>query len=286
MLSSFLHTLIPHSPFWHQWQDSIEIIFFCFTFYAISIWLQKDRQKPLLLYFYGYCFITIAAYYTNLSTLTTVLFFSAPATSMLFILLHQTTLQKNIITPKKYVPAQQKKDDWLETFFRSCLIAMNNNTPVLCVIEHTDALNTFLTTPLPLSSPIQEQLLSLLFSSSVYDPEKLVWITTQGTLCGINATWNSSYDPDWQKSSLTSTVPGYHNALFFTQKTDALIFYLDPNKRSISLFIQGTLFENISIQQTLQRIKNYVRKTSIPTGHKGARLDETHKKSFTQKHSH
>ena len=129
--------------FW-WWRDPLEILFFITIFYFFSLWLKKDRQKNLLFYFYCYCCVIIIAFYAQLPTLSTMLFLSAPVALMLFILVHQETLQKNFISLKNASAPKILPTDWLEELLRTCLVAINNNKEVLCVIEHRNNLETFL----------------------------------------------------------------------------------------------------------------------------------------------
>ncbi len=83
-----------------NWRDCLEIIFFASLFYYLTLWLKKDKTKNLLPYFYGYCLITFCAYMLELTTVTSLLFLFTPAAVMLFILMHQDTLQRNIVALK------------------------------------------------------------------------------------------------------------------------------------------------------------------------------------------
>lgn len=259
--SSFIYFLLPSSLWGNWWADMAEILFFSWIIYGASCWLKKDRQKPLLLYFYGYCILLFGAYYAQLSTMSTFLFWATPGACMLFILMHQDTLQKNSIALKKHVPAQRTaQEDWLEALFRSCLVALNKkNMPISGVIEHTDSLHQFLTTPFALQVPLQEQLLDLLFVSSSYDSAKLIWLSAPAHLCGINASWKTVLEKEWLSPEVGQLTPHLQNALFFTTKTDAVFFSLAPETRTVNLVIQGKIYEKISAQHALMILKKYFR---------------------------
>jgi hypothetical protein len=278
---SFIYFALPSSLWGNWWADVIEILFFSSLIYATSLWLKKDRQKPLLLYFYGYCTLVLVSYYAQLSTMSTFLFWAAPATSMLFILMHQDILQKRVIALKKHIPAQRaEQEDWLENLFRSCLLALNKkNTTLSCVIEHTDSLHQFLTTPLLLEVPLQENLLDLLFASNAYDTNKILWISAPAHIRGINASWKMILEKEWLSTDVENLPVALQHALFFTSKTDAVGFSLDPETRTINLVIQGKLYEKISTQHALMIVKKYLRSPESRT--KGAITHE----SCTQKTS-
>ena len=67
------------------WRDAAEIIFFTTCFYYLILWLNKDREKRLLPYFYGYCAITFVSHALHLSTITYSLFLFSPAIIMLLL---------------------------------------------------------------------------------------------------------------------------------------------------------------------------------------------------------
>lgn len=238
--------------YFFSWRDALEILFFTTIIYYFSLWLKKDRQKNLLGYFYAYCLVAFVAYHAQLSALTFLLAVTSPVMLMLFILMHQTTLQKNFIALRTITPAHKETTDWLETLMRSCLIALNNNKEILCVLEHTDSLQDFLSTPLIFRTPLHEQLLDIIINSNSYTQERLLWITTGGILQGINAQWNTAH---LSEAHVLSTWQD--NALFFTSKTDALVFHLAPNSRLFTIIVHGKEFSTITSSQALIFIKKH-----------------------------
>src|SRR3989338_8316527 len=94
--------MIFDSFFWstfhiYRWRDVIEIIFLSGVFYYFCLWLKQDTQKPLLLTFYTYVFTLTIAYFTGLPTVTFILTSFFPVLLVCFIIIHQSTLQKNFI---------------------------------------------------------------------------------------------------------------------------------------------------------------------------------------------
>ncbi len=281
-VTSFLYFMIPSALWGNWWADLAEIIFFSSLVYTASSWLKKDRQKPLLLYFYAYCTLLLVSYYAQLSTMSTFLFWATPAACMLFILIHQETLQKNSIALKKHIPAKHAvQEDWIEPLFRSCLIALNKkNAPISCVIEHTDSLHEFLVAQFPLQVPLQENLLDLLLASSSYDPSKLVWLSSSAQLCGINTHWKDVLEKEWLSSEIVKLSTSMQYAIFFATKTNAVIFSIVPETRMVDLVIQGKLYEKISAQHALMLLKKYFR-LSRESQTKGALTHENHSKKTT-----
>jgi hypothetical protein len=248
------------------WRDSVEILFFATAVYYFSLWLKKDRHKNLLGYFYSYCLIAFTAYQANLSTVTTLLCVASPVVILLFIVLHQTTLQKNFVTLRNIVPAHKDTTDWLEIVIRSCLVALNNNKEIACVIEHQDSLQEHLTTPLTLNAHVKEDLLNIVFESQSFNQQQLVWINSRGMLLGMNAQWHTLPEKSWEFATHTTSLDWQQAALFYTSKTDALLFHIAPTTRTFAIVVHGKLFDAIPTSNALPFIKKYL--TDIKTGEK------------------
>ncbi len=239
-----------------MWRDIIEIMFFTSLFYYLMRWLAKDYTKNLLPYFYGYCFIAIAAYTIQLTIISYFLFLYAPAIIMLFIIMHQDILQRNLIALKNIQPAQVTNHDWLDILFRGCLVMVNKNKPVICVIECTDNLDDFIKTPFLINADLQQGILELLLESQAYDPSKLIWVTTQGKLRGINANWQPSY---YMAKTIQPSTAWQQDSFVYSQQTDAFVFYTDPLTHTFTIIVHGKCFEKISPHHTLQLIKKHIR---------------------------
>ncbi len=233
------------------WRDILEIIFFSTLFYYVALWLRKDKQKNLLWYFYGYCTCTCLAYYLQLPVLRTFFLLCSPVVMMLFIILHQETLQRNFVALRNITPPPLAKTDWLETLLRSCLVALNNNTPITCVIEQTDALTEFLHTPFFINAPVNDELLNTLITSKAYIQDTLIWVNAHGTIIGLNARWNIS-------STKKSLSTWHDNALIYTAKTDAIILHADPISRTFTVTIDGIHNENITAHHVHSFLQKYI----------------------------
>lgn len=239
-------------------KDTIEI--FCITnaLYFFSIWLKQDRQKPLVIYFYSMCSFVIITYLMELPTLSNSLMALYPTMIMLFILIHQKSLQKNFILLKN-TTATQITPNWLETLLRSCIIAANNKQPINCLIEGIDSLADHIFVPFMIKSALQPNLLDTLLSSTSYNPNKMLWLSSTGMLLSINAEWQITgqivYDKvsdldNWQK-----------NSILFTAQTDALIFRLNPHNKSFDIITEGKLIEKIPTDQAIKLMhKHFVKK--------------------------
>ncbi|MDP3889559.1 MAG: hypothetical protein Q8Q25_03395 [bacterium] len=244
-------TLSSHLFFWH-WHDGIEIFFFSCLFYYLSMWLKKDLHKNLLPYFYGYCLIAFGAYFLELATIRSFLFLFWPATILLFMFVHQQTLQRNLIALKNITVKKEPIKDWIETILRISLHTMNSNKNMYCVIEHTDNISAFINTTLPITAHLDKELLELLFETHSYDPNKMIWINTQGQLCGINATWLSHHEFDEFNSTEWE-----QETLLYTAKTDTIAFHCDPKTHTFTLIIGEKILHNVSTHYMHQLIKNH-----------------------------
>ncbi len=236
------------------WSDGIEIIFFSTGIYYFSLWLKQDHHKNLLGYFYSYCTLALIAYHVPLYGISFLLCMSSPIVFMLFILVHQNTLQKNFVALRNIVPAHKESADWLDIFIRACLINSNNNKELLCVIEHHDNLHELLSTPLNLQAPLKEDLLTIILESPSFNNQQLLWINSQGKLLGINAQWINHTHAEF----LGREDSWKDNALLFTTKIDALVVHISPATHTFDIVVKGKLFNDIRTNKVIPFIKKYL----------------------------
>jgi hypothetical protein len=241
----------------YSWKDICEVLFFTSIVYYFSIWLKRDRQKPLLLSFYAYLTVITFSYYANLFTITTLLITFAPVGLVLFIVLHQETLQRNFISLHNITP-KEDYGDWVEHMIRSCLVAVGNNKPIHGLIEQRDNLTEFLHISHRFESIITKGLLDVLTQSTSFNSEKIIVIKDNGTLIGINGTWKKSSVDTWLAAEVKEQEQWAQDALFFTAKSDALYFSIDPSTRTFTLLAQGKIIETVSAQAARKTIKQYL----------------------------
>jgi hypothetical protein len=279
---SFFHDLLFTYTYFCGWRDAVEILAFSTIIYYFSLWLRTDRQKNLLGYFYAYCLVVCGAYQLQLAGIIFLCAITSPIVLMLFILAHQHTLQKNFIALGNIVPAHKESHDWLESLIRSCLVALNNNQEIRCIIEHKDSLQEHLYTPLELQTQVHQDLLAILFASSSYHQDQLLWVTSKGKLIGLNARWSA---PAYVHETTTDAAQIWkQEALFFTTKTDAIIFQLTPATRSFTLFVNGKEYPAINTANALTFIKKYLT-TSTAHQYQGGRNYEQSSQHQTQRNT-
>jgi hypothetical protein len=222
--------------------DIIEILFYSFIIYSFCIWLKTDKTKNLLGYFMVYCISVIGAWAIDLPTIVPFLCTYSPVAIMLFIILHEKTLQRNLVTLRTLTPAQPIQENWLDILLSATLSTINNNKSVTVIIENTDSLDYFLITPFSINADLGKEILNILFLSNFYDESKMIWINTHGRIRGINSTWQSETNFEQAHRTLFNK----QDALFYTLQNDALIFHINPLVRTFSIITQGKETNNVS----------------------------------------
>jgi len=252
-----LHNLFHSYTYFITWRALIEILFFSTLFYQISLWLKRDRHHNLLGYWYSYCALGLAAHTLQLNTISSVLFFFTPTIIMLFLMMHQEQLQKNFVALRTLRPARAAAADWLEQLVRSCIVAVNHNKALICVIERNDSLQDFLNTSCMFNAELHNTTFDMLITSNIFNDKKLVWLNDRGTLRGLNATWNLHDEPFYAAD--TTEIPAWQqDALFFTSKTDAIILGIDNTTRTFTIIARAQRFENIAAHNALKFLNKLI----------------------------
>jgi hypothetical protein len=242
-------------------RDIVEITIYSSCIFVFCTWLKTDKTKNIVVYFFAYCAFTLCAWVTQLSTLTPFLFAYAPIALLLFIVLHEKTLQRNLVALCSITPVQSTAQDWLNTVVSSSLAAININKSITLVIEHKDALNYFLDAPFVINADINKNVLDILLSTTSYNEQKMVWITTSGKIRSINVAWVAHQEKR-------------EDALFYTLQSDAIILSAHPLNRTFTLTTAGKETKNLSAQQVCIMIKKQL-SLSFSRKHKGAYREST-----------
>ncbi len=267
-----------------SWKDCLEILLISGLLYYFSLWLKIDKQKPLLLSFYGYFLVFFTTYYLNLITINTLLIVFFPVTLIGFILIHQTTLQKNFIALHKiHTITNSLSEDWIDILMRVSLIALSNNKRFYCVIEHNDSLALTINTPITLTSQLTEETFNLFMHSSKFDPYKFLWINNQGTIKGINSYWEKNSVETWLAQEVQEQEELIQDTLFFSTKYDLFFLCSDPIKRTFTIIYNGSLHENITTSSTLIELKKYFNQKLSKQGNNYGNTYQQNK-SFKQLH--
>ncbi len=259
-----------------SWRDLVEILFFILVIYSISLWLKEDTHKSLLPYFYSFCTLFLTAHFLALPTVSHFMFIFSPAIILLFMFLHQTTLQRNFISLKNIrqpIPVA----DWFTLLMQTCLTMIHHNKELLILIEHTDALNSFLKVDYMINAPVSKDIFTLI--EKVYTPDKMIWIHSDGFIRGINVSWKAS----WYPTAYEDQTAWIDDAIAHTSKNDALILHINPTKHHFTIAMNGVLHQELTIEQVSQLMRKKIN-YQIPVTKKGSPYDVTHKKNNVAQH--
>jgi len=175
---------------------------------------------------------------------------------LLFIVLHEKTLQRNMLTLCSISPARTEHQDWLDTLLSSSLSIINSHKKITVIIEHKDALDHFINAPFTINADMSKNVLDIFLTSTSYDEQKMIWVNTNGKIRGINVDWINDKD--------TKT-----DTLFYTTQSDAIIFNAHPLSRTFSLIMDGKEMQHLSAHHVHAMIKKQLSSFSS-SHHKGA----------------
>jgi hypothetical protein len=263
-----------------HWHDIFEICLYSVGIYYFSRWLSRDTQKNLVAPFYAYCVMMCLSYTLGFSSVHVVLLMATPIFFMLFILFHQTTLQKNFITMKKIIPTTAViPHDWIDGLMRGSLHAVNTSKKLLVLIEDQDDIAQLVTSPMLLYAPLAKDVLEFLIDSPHYQDNKLVVIDTNGYVRAVNAQWQ-----DRERTAIMHGDDEWHAYwIEFTQKTDALFLYILPEQRLFTLYVQGKMLESLSAASVITVLKNFTISSSKSRKQEADSLQGAFNESFTKK---
>lgn len=243
-------------------KDIIEIIALSSIIYLFSRWLYQDTSKKLLLSFYGYCIVLLCSFSFQLFTLGFILLAAAPAAILLFITVHQKTLQKNFVAFKKVTVTDTVASNWDETLIRECLVVANNNKEITCLIERHESLDQFFVHALPLHGSLDHETLAFITASPLYQEQGMVLISLTGNITAINATWKSPASTPWLTGALNPEKIGEHYALFYSTHFDCIALSITPKRRLFTLIVEGKKHENLSATQALTLVHRHIHASS------------------------
>lgn len=243
-----------------SWRDIIEILFFSIVIYQVIRWLNQDRQKNLVFAFYGYTILLFLSYYLSLSGITFLLLISTPAVAMLFILLHQKTLQRNYVALKNTPTKPDITDKWIEELLQSFLYGINKNKNMIGIIERKAHLEPFLRPRCLFNTPISRELLTLLTNSAESGDTATFWVNENGSLIAFNPVWNVEQDEVWLSPELKLVEKRKQDAALISQQSDAILLFLSPENRLFDVIFEGKNFENISAGYAFSLVKQFITK--------------------------
>lgn len=236
------------------WRDVLEICIFSFMSYGVIRLLAQDKQKRLLPTFYLYCTLFACAFFFNITGLLIVLAIGAPIVAMLFITMHQRTLQKNFIQLTSLAPQPEKVAEWLDVLLQSALHGLNQNKSLVVILERSQSLESLLTASCTLHAPISDQLLTILLKASSAEEPIVLWVNQAGKIHALNPTSTIPYESTWLSEELQSLDRFKQDGFIITEKSDAIIWMLSPTTRLFTLIAGGKIFERLSVTALMSTI--------------------------------
>lgn len=259
------------------WRDCVEIFFFSLIFFVIHRWLARDLQRPLVRYVYLFLGLVFCASWFQLPTILVFLLVCSPALCIFFLLIHQETLQKNVVVPHHIIPATTDSADWIEELVPACLYMLNKKKSALIIIEHEHSLEQFMHCPFRINSKLSKDFLVTLFESAHCNLDKAVWITSSGFLQGINvipiaATQQEQALNEW-----------YSAFLPLIAHSDALVLYANQTNELFEVLMKDTVARGLSATSIVLILKKFISNQPLLAGESG--YDVTYEKKASQKHT-
>lgn len=260
----YLKDFLQHNLMISNWRDIAEIAIISTIIYAFIRWISHDTQKNLVLWFYGYCAFILFSRTADLENLSYLIFITSPIALLLFIIIHQQTLQKNFITLTSLSPQAHSPAHWLEELIQGCLHALNKNQEIFCIIERTDSLEEFLSAHYFVNADMTQELLALLATTTPPHQSTLLWVTHAGKLLAFNPTWHALPNEIWINTDVKALHLWKQQALHMSEKSDGILFTFDPTTRLCTIIAEGALANNVSAHHAFTLLKNYC-SLNIPT---------------------
>lgn len=244
----------------YAWRDCLEILVLATIVYKFTLWLSRDKTLAPISFFYTYSLLLIGTYYLNLSVVNTVLLFASPVCLVLMIVMHQYSLQKNVIAYKTIQPAYEEQYDWADELMRACLNALNKNKDIVCLIERSDNLKDLVQAPYYLNADLRKHVLELLFEHLPDRVPTIIWVHVSGKVVAINARCVADKDAVVFDTAGVDVPVWKQDALLLTQKTDALLFHISPVSRLFDVYIKGKAVEGLTAAHALTLLRHQLLK--------------------------
>ncbi len=244
----------------YSWRDCAEIFLLTVIIYKFTRWLSKDQTLAPISFFYTYALLVVGTYYLNLSIVNTVLLWASPVCLVLMIVMHQYSLQKNVIAYKTIKPAYEEHYDWVDELMRSCLNALNKNKDIVCIIERSDNLKDIVVAPYYVNADLRKYVLELLFEHLPDRVPTIIWVNVSGKIVAINARCVADKDAVVFDAGGADVPMWKQDALLLTQKTDALLFHISPVNRLFDVFIKGKVVEGLTAAHALTLLRHQLLK--------------------------
>ena len=243
-----------------KWTDFLEIALLVSVVYGFGLWLKRDRAHRLLMYFYIGCGIFLLAVLLDLQIIMAFYKTAWPIMVVLFVVLHQKSLQQNYIAARTIEADTLSVDrDWLHVVMRAAFKALQRKKNLFFVIEGKQSIRDYLTMPLVLQSPVQQNVLDMVIESTMIQDNSLVLLSQMGNLVALNGQWIVHDDLELAAEHVNLPVI-QRQALFLTSKMDVLIFFAEESSKLLTIMAQGTIVKNLTSDKAELIINQYLRK--------------------------
>jgi hypothetical protein len=194
----------------------------------------------------------VLSWFLEMPTLTSFLISYAPVAFIFFIILHEKTLQRNLISLKNNPLIETGGVDWIDILLSSMLYAVHNNKNCTVIIENKDILDYFLRTKLPINAYITKDILNIFILSNSYEDDKMIWIASDGYIRGINTVWKDEI------SQLLSMNNNDKSSVSYTLHNDAFICSIHPKMRTFTVVSNGIEVSCVEIGLIKNIIKKHI----------------------------
>lgn len=240
--------------------DLLEIALITGIIYRFCCWLKRDRNNFLLGYFYIACALFLFAFTLNLHAILEFYRTTWPILVLLFIVVHQKSLQQNYVAARTIEPVKTLADtQWIHLMMRAAFKALQRKKNIIFIIQGKQHLEEFITKTLVMHSPITQQTLDMIIESTIIDDHTIMLLNQAGTLIAFNGQWLTTDTLTITHETNTLTTQ-QKQALMWTSKTDALVFFAEQESKRITILAQGTIVNDLTNSQAELVISQYIRK--------------------------
>ncbi|MCL4380470.1 diadenylate cyclase [Candidatus Dependentiae bacterium] len=254
-------------------KDLVEIAIIAFSIYRFICWLKQDEHKQLAWYMYAWCCFTIMAWFFSYTTISTLLLYSWPAALVLFIVVHQKTIQKRFINPQQIIPAQRfAHDEWLAAVIRHTYLALHAHKELTICIQGNNSLQETMVHGIQVNAPISQTLLQLLLTSSTVHNQSTIVISQDGQLLLYNATLQPPHEAELAPETRNShpSHDWHQQSINLTNQYDCVLFKLSPQTHQFDIAAQGTVVTGVMAEQAQAMIARYLKKLQMGHSLQGA----------------
>lgn len=250
----------------HYWQDPIEILILSIPIYYFLIFLKKDNQKNLIIYFYTYCSIFFLAYYIPFYTLQPILIYTLPLVILFFIIIHQDSIQKNLIVAKKLNNINPPLSQWQNELAKCALYALNKNQEIVFVIEQESNLENLIFGPCKFNADLSKEIFEIILQKHMSSTRTFILLNNSGQLISINNNWKQDIFENLQVQGIKN-IKNYkefnwqEKALLITSKTDCIIFKINPLTRNFDLILEGKIVSNLNAENIFKILNKCIKST-------------------------